>query len=212
MKSLKSTYRRSLAIFAVINIAVFWMTIISPTDFQNWRNMFEITIKDVLFVAFPPILTLVLSGFFSATTKARFVYWRYKNPMPGSRAFTVHMIADHRIDPKSLKEKYGSLPTNPEDQNRLWYKIYRQVESDIRIQDSHRDWLFARDLTAYSVIFLIIFSAFTILSDSNWKIKLIYLSIIIIQYISISISARNYGQRFVCNVLAIASQLDSDIE
>jgi len=209
MKSLKSTYRRNLTLFAALNISVFLAFLFSPMDFNSWKALYDsITLKDGLFLSLSPIATLVLSGLFSATTKASLVYWRYKYPLPGSQAFSVYMATDHRIDPKILEKKWGPLPTNPEDQNRVWYRIYKHVESDIRVQDSHRDWLFSRDLTSYSVLFLVVFVPSVIGSDANWRPTLIYAIIIVIQYITILIAARTYGKRFVCNILAIESQSD----
>jgi hypothetical protein len=38
------------------------------------------------------------------------------------------------------------------------------------------------------------------------RIKLGYIIFLIIQYLVLSIAARNYGNRFVCNVLARASK------
>lgn len=207
MKSLKSTYKRHLTIFSALNIAVFWVFIISPIDPNRWKQIFDsLTLKDSLFLSISPILTLVLSGIFSATTKARIVYWRYNYPLPGSEAFSIHMAKDHRIDPDALAAKWGPLPTNPKDQNRLWYKIYKIVENDIRVLDSHRDWLLSRDIAAYSVIFLLVFVPSVVGSGTDWKTTLIYAAIMILQYLIILVAARIYGKRFVCNVLSIESQ------
>jgi hypothetical protein len=207
MQSLKSTYRRNLTLFTALNISVFWAFLFSPMDFDSWKTLYDsITLKEGLFLSLSPIAILILSGLFSATIKARLVYWRYNYPLPGCQAFSVHMATDHRIDPNILEKKWGHLPTNPKDQNRLWYRIYKHVESDIRVQDSHRDWLFSRDLTAYSVLFLVVFVPLLIASDANWRSTLTYTIITIIQYLIILIAARTYGKRFVCNVLAIESQ------
>ncbi|AEI14111.1 hypothetical protein Flexsi_0423 [Flexistipes sinusarabici DSM 4947] len=207
MKSLKSTNKQHLTIFTALNIAVFWVFIISPTDPNKWKQIFDsLTLKDSLFLSISPILTLVLSGIFSATTKARLVYWRYNYPLPGSEAFSVHMAKDHRIDPDALATKWGPLPSDPKDQNRLWYKIYKIVENDIRVMDSHRDWLLSRDLAAYSVIFLLVFVPSVVGSGKAWKTTLIYIAIMILQYLIILVAARIYGKRFVCNVLSIDSQ------
>jgi hypothetical protein len=112
MKSLKSTYRRNLTFFIALNICVFWVCIISPMDLYNLKTLYDsITLKEGLFLSLSPIATLVLSGMFSATTKARLVYWRYNYPLPGSQAFSVHMVTDHRIDPNILDKKWGPLPT-----------------------------------------------------------------------------------------------------
>src|ERR1700761_8476769 len=41
-----------------------------------------------------PVPILFLSYFLSHSQKATLVFWRVRNPMPGSRAFSVHALAD----------------------------------------------------------------------------------------------------------------------
>src|SRR4051812_46264927 len=63
----------------------------------------------------------VLSETLGDRLKARLTFWKWRHPLPGCVAFTTYIVDDaDRIDLKKLKSRYGSLPSKPEDQNRLW--------------------------------------------------------------------------------------------
>src|SRR5688572_21442483 len=51
-----------------------------------------------------------INAFFSSTAKARFVFLRWNNPLPGSRAFSHFVKTDSRIDVEKLKKKTGAFP------------------------------------------------------------------------------------------------------
>lgn len=199
---LKSSYKTTLWLFALVNIAIFWSVVI-VRDVSNLGQIFSsLSARDATFAALGPVAMLVLSGIVSAPNKARAIYWRYTHPLPGCFAFTRYLEKEHRASPKALAEKWGELPTDPAEQNRLWYKMYRDVEDEIRIHESHRDSLFSRDLTGYAVIFLIVFGISAALSMLSWKATSIYVGFLIVQYVALMMAARTYGERLVCNVLA----------
>ncbi|MEJ1362742.1 MAG: hypothetical protein RPU43_13530 [Candidatus Sedimenticola sp. (ex Thyasira tokunagai)] len=159
-----------------------------------------------LFIALSPIIILVANGLVSADWKARLIFWKYSNPLPGSEAFSKHINNDPRIDVDFLQKHWGALPSDPAEQNRLWYKMYRSVEADVRVHEAHYDWLFTRDLAAFAVVFLLVFSVIGFLSISNQTTYLYYFMALIAQYLLVVISSRTYGKRFVSSVLACASQ------
>src|SRR5690606_33891268 len=97
-----------------------------------------------------PIPALILSSLISAEHKAILVFWRLKHPLPGSRAFSVHAPADHRIDLEKLKKHMGVFPVDEREQNATWYGLYKQVASDLSVADSHKNYLLFRDIAAMS--------------------------------------------------------------
>ena len=204
MQDIKSTYRTSLWLFTGINTLVFWFVIVEGNDVSTVRNLAQdISWTDGLVGLIAPIVTLALSGIMSALAKARLVYWRFKYPLPGSYAFSRYMHADPRINVSELRAAVdGDLPTDPTDQNRLWYRFMKEVESDTAVQQSNRSWLFSRDLTAYSFIFVIVFGLSSIFLS---EYSIYYVAILIGQYLVFAIAARNYGVRFVTNVLTARS-------
>lgn len=146
---------------------------------------------------------LFLSGLLPQTTKAILVFWRVKNPMPGSRAFTVHAPNDVRIDLAALKRNVGEFPVDERSQNSTWYRLYKLVENDVAVVESHKNFLLFRDVAAMSIL-LVPIVPFALFVFGNkpaaawWSAGLFAL-----QYLVAALAARNCGIRFVQNVLCI---------
>lgn len=205
MSDLKSTYKSHLAAFTVLNVIVFGGIFIFDAHFSVLLDQLKnISLKEGAALVLTPIITLIISGWLPADAKARIVYWRIKNPLPGTRAFSELMNTDPRIDTKELRSKYGELPQEPSDQNRLWYKMLKLVEHNPAISQSHRDWLFSRDLTGYSLVFFFGFGISAFFGAEDVRVPVVYSILLFVQYVVIMISARTYGERLVKNVLAIA--------
>ncbi|MAT49913.1 MAG: hypothetical protein CMK32_01845 [Porticoccaceae bacterium] len=150
-----------------------------------------------------PIPALLLSSLISADHKARLVFWRLKYPLPGSRAFSVHAPADHRIDLENLKEHIGELPVDERSQNSKWYSLYKQVESEPSVLDSHKNYLLFRDIAAMSMLLIpIVPVALYFLQVDNTAI-FISGTWFLGQYVISALAARSTGIRFVQNVLAV---------
>src|SRR5262245_40187581 len=82
-------------------------------------------------VGFALVAATVLNGLLNADLKARLVFLRWRHALPGHRAFSKYALSDPRIDPSALeKVNGGSLPTDPIEQNRAWYRLYRASEND----------------------------------------------------------------------------------
>ena len=97
------------------------------------------------------------------------------------------------------------MPQAPRDQNALWYRMYKHVESEFRVHEANRAWLLSRDLTSYAVVFLPCLGLPTLVMDTPEMAASWYLTFLFLQCLLIMVAARNYGIRFVCTVLAIAS-------
>lgn len=151
-----------------------------------------------------PLLLFIINGLLSSKQKAILVFWNFKNPLPGSRAFSLHGFRDSRVNMNELSHRYGAFPTSPEEQNSLWYKLYRQNIDDVVIQKSHRDFLLGRDLTSMCFLFIIIV-AIPMLFFSIWPLSAWYLGFLLLEYLTILRVTQNHGRRFVTNVLAIES-------
>src|SRR5207247_6002678 len=128
--------------FVIVLSLLVWMGFggVSVDDF--WRR---VTTKDGIFAASLPILAIVLSGVLSDLGKARLVFWRWHDPLPGCRVFTELLSTDPRIDVPALRRKLGELPQDPQAQNALWYGLYKRQSADIKISEAHRIYLLTRD-------------------------------------------------------------------
>jgi hypothetical protein len=152
-----------------------------------------------------PVVVLLLTGLLSHDAKARLVYWRIANPLPGSQAFTKYAPADARIDMKALAKNVGALPTDPGEQNSKWYKLYRQVGDDSAVAHAHKLYLIYRDMAAMSLLLMPLVPAALWYAGAPSASLWIAGGSFALQYVVCAISARHSGTRFVCNVLAVHS-------
>jgi hypothetical protein len=158
----------------------------------------------VLGISVGPLVMFVVNGLLTSNQKATLVFWRLKLQLPGHRAFSKHLKGDSRINITALRSKYGTLPRNPIDQNRLWYKIYRKHSGEVPVVASHKHFLLARDLTSLSFLFLLV-TFVSALTLGIIQVQWVLVGFMFLQYLVLSHIARNYGHSFVKNVLAIDS-------
>lgn len=152
-----------------------------------------------------PIVPLLLTNTVSQLTKARLVYWKWNNPLPGSKAFTIFVKEDERIDEVKLQKNIGIFPTDPKEQNSKWYGLYLKVKNDTSVLDAHKAFLLYRDLASLSlIIFLLVGFVLWYLKFPRNDIQNVC-AILFIQYLLTMVSARISGRRMVCTVLAIHS-------
>ena len=162
---------------------------------SNWESLSA--------VGLGVVTTTVVSNLVSPQLKAVLVYWRWPNPLPGHRAFTGYLGKDPRIDPHRLQAKIGDFPSDPSEQNRLWYRIYRKHEDEPSVMGAHRDFLLTRDITWLSFAMFILFGlGSTFLGESVLQ-TVWYPAFLAFQYVVTSIAARRNGVRFVLNALAV---------
>jgi hypothetical protein len=150
------------------------------------------------------VITSVLVEVLDSKTKARLVFWKWANPLPGARAFSELAHTDDRIDIEGLKRKIWPFPTGPREQNSLWYKLYLALENNPRITQVHRDYLFTRDYTAISMLFLVVGGTAIWAFAPNLH-AIGYDIAVIAQYLIVRNSAKHHGERFVTTVLALTA-------
>lgn len=150
-----------------------------------------------------PVPILFLSYFFSHSQKAVIVFWRIRNPMPGSRAFSVHAPADARIDLDALKKNVGEFPDDERAQNSMWYRLYKLVENDVSVLESHQNYLMFRDIAAMSILLVPLVPAVLFFFGNKPSVVALSAIVFAVQYLITAVAARNSGIRFVQNVLSI---------
>lgn len=190
--------------FVGINIAVFLSVFISKGFSSSsidhlWKG---VTTKNGILATCIPLLTIVLSGLVGDQMKARLVFWRWRNSLPGCRVFSELIADDVRIDVARLKKQHGEFPCDPKQQNTLWYRLYKKHAENVIVSEAHRNYLLTRDMTALSAIFFVLFSVVIGFDSVGWKVASLYAVSLTAQYLISAISAQNYGKRFVLNVLA----------
>lgn len=203
---LKSENQVWLFGFLVVNLAAFAVVTYIGLDGvpgaiqwvqSNWESLSA--------VGLGAVVTTVVSNLISPQLKAVLVFWRWPNPLPGHRAFTRYLGSDPRIDPKILQEKIGDFPSDPSEQNRLWYRIYRTHESKPSVMGAHGDFLLTRDMTWLSFAMFMLFGLGSAFIGESALQAAWYPAFLAIQYAVVSLAAKRNGIRLVLNVLAIES-------
>jgi hypothetical protein len=194
--------------FIGANLTIFLSLVVSRQFTSSSIDHFwqRVTTKDGIIAASIPPLAIVLSGVLSDAGKARLVFWRWRNPLPGCRAFTELLSTDPRIDVLALRTKHGDFPQDPREQNALWYRLYKAHKTIPPIWEAHKTYLLTRDMTTIAAVFAVVFSIGLLSVSLNRTILLVYVGGLVAQYVFIASAARNYGNRFVLNVLCEESQ------
>ena len=205
---IKSENRKWLIGYLLLNLVIFAL-------FSNLINFNLIDANQLISKLKDPqgfipltaaILIIVLEGIFKNSVKEFFVFWRFKNRLPGHRAFSHIGPSDPRIDMERVRKLFPhGLPSNPKTQNSEWFRLYRQYQDELQVFYSHKAFLLTRDLTSLTVIFIPLSIMGHFLLESKPQMLVYHLLILAILFIIISLSARNYGERFVANVIVEAS-------
>ncbi|MCK4794826.1 MAG: hypothetical protein KAV87_64450, partial [Desulfobacteraceae bacterium] len=88
------------------------------------------------------ILIIVLEGIFKNSVKEFLVFWRFKNRLPGHRAFSHIGPRDPRIDMERIKKLFPhGTPVDPKEQNNEWFRLYRQYQDELQVFQSHKAFL-----------------------------------------------------------------------
>ena len=148
-------------------------------------------------------LTGVLNAQLPADVKARIVFLRWRDPLPGSEAFTKHGPSDPRVDMGALQRAFGPLPTAAREQNALWYKMYKSVASEPAVSHVHRAFLFTRDYACLSLFALVVLGIAGFVQIQLRTAAFGFLGLLVLQFLLARRAARNHGVRFVTTVLAL---------
>jgi len=223
---IKTENRKRLIGYLLLNIVIFalFAGFISPT-FSD-ANALLSKLKDPQ--GFLPLIaitfSIVLEGFLSNPIKEFLVFWRIRHRLPGHRAFSIIGPRDARVNMKkglpghrafsiigprdarvNMKKVTAlfpnGLPTDPELQNQEWFALYKKYEDEPRVFYSHKPFLLTRDLTALTAAALPLSFIGHLIAGSQWGMVGYHLLLLMGMLLLISVSARNYGNRFVANVL-----------
>jgi hypothetical protein len=203
VKSLKEQNRWLIWLIIAINTAFLYGVVeANAIELDGVRSIFTDTSKLVPF-GVAVVVATVLNGLLSPNKKAQLVFLRWRHALPGHEAFSRHMMADARIDSAEVATALGGrVPSDPGEQNRVWYRLYKTVENDPAVSQVHRDFLLTRDYAALALLFLLFYGGAGFYSIPSTKIALIYVGLLVIQLIVVRQSAVHYGVEFVTTVLA----------
>lgn len=183
----------------------YWSSLLSVFALQacvvGWKYGFG---ADVLFVEknYRILISLFILGLFgllSRNVKNRIVHLRFKNPLPGSQAFSRWIKEDPRINTIKLKEKIGKFPTSPKEQNLKWYELYQAVKCLPEVVAAQKKYILFRDQSLLHFFMFIIAGVFDVLASSSF----ILFGYFFFCFIVLSTIAKNYAVEFVKTTVAI---------
>ena len=189
--------------FLGINVAVFLSLAVtrhfdSASIARSWTH---VTAKNGIVAAGIPLVTIILAGLLSDINKARLVFWKWRHPLPGTHVFSELISTDSRIDLPALKKSIGKFPRAPQEQNTLWYKLYKKHKMARSVWESHKVYLLTRDMSVVAALAALLFSVGVATAGVDLRTTLIYFALLTAQYVLIAKAAHNYGNRFVLNVV-----------
>lgn len=205
MATLKSRNKLGLATALGANFALYFVLLRGSALLTAVSERKLHDIRGVLTAGGGILLTGLLNAQLSSTAKARLVFWRWRNPLPGSRAFSDIITTDPRIDAETLRKRYGPFPSDPVAQNKFWYKLYLTVQDRPPVADAHEEFLFARDYAGLIAIASVLLIPLAAVSLTSLAKGLALTAVLVVQYLAATRAARVHANRLVCTVLAIVS-------
>lgn len=204
-RSMKHQNNLLLAAMLVCNFIVFAVLTRGPVILEGIRARSLEEVLELLPASVVFLVVSLLTHQLSPDTKARIVFLRWLNPLPGTRAFSSYASQDSRVDVAKLDQQFGPLPTTPREQNVLWYRLYRTVEGELSVRDAHRQYLLWRDFAVITVLLALGMVPMAAYLTRKSLAVFEVLALLAIQFLFSVRAARVNGVRLVTNVLALAS-------
>lgn len=155
------------------------------------------------------IASLLLLGLINPVWRDRVIHWRWHDPLPGCRAFTrVGPLSSH-VNMAALRAQYGQLPLAGNEQNQLFYRIYREFREDVGVLDAHGRYLAARDIGTITALVMIPLPCLAWWASGDGERAIGYGLVLFLIYALCVAAAKNYSWRMVQHVLALASSATS---
>ena len=149
------------------------------------------------------ILVIAVTEVVGGETKARLVFRKWTNPLPGCSAFTEFGPRDPRVDMRVLVERFGPvLPTEPGAQNKLWYRLLKLNEERPSIAYAHQYYLLMRDITFVTVLLIVAAVVAALVAGSGADDWLVAAALLVGEFLLAMRAAESLGRDLVRNVLA----------
>ncbi|WP_421875985.1 hypothetical protein [Pacificispira sp.] len=151
------------------------------------------------------IASLLLLGFVPPKWRDRLMHWRWKDPLPGSRAFSKIGPESGNVNMRKLRRELGVFPRAGDKQNALFYRIYRNHQEEVGVRDAHGRYLAARDIGTITALMSVTLPWLACWATEDYVKSAIYGVCLLVVFALCVIAAKNYSLRMVQNVLAAAS-------
>jgi hypothetical protein len=203
--SLKTQNAVRLALLLIANLAVFAAATRGDSLLSGLSAKSMDDLRQLIPAGLAATVVGLLTSQIPSETKARLIFMRRRDPLPGCRAFTHYAQQDARIDTQRLTQIVVNLPSEPREQNATWYRLYRAVQEDPAVIDAHRQFLFARDYATMMVMLALALLPLAVFLSDGARPVLVLGALFLIQTAIAIRAARVNGERLVCNVLALTT-------
>ena len=206
MSTLKESNRSLIRSASLVNTSLFWYLLSAGTlNSFVLSGLATILAKSGVIAGVSLIGALALDGLLPRWIKEVVVHFRLRHATPGHRTFSVHIHQDSRISVAQLRRRIGEFPEHPEQQNKLWYRLYREQQNEPAVLSALKDYLLSRDIAVVAALFLVI-GTLVILIVSGWTTAAAYFAAILtVEYLVFAHVARIQSVAPVRHVLAIES-------
>ena len=207
--SLKTRNLPKLFFVWALNVAVLWGVLTGAPDVLDIDSLrvllSELADDPAAGWPYAGLLTAVsiFNGMIPRSAKERLVFWPARRP--GSRAFSHFMLKDSTINRSAIREYYGPLPSDPDEQNALWAGWLHEFENDARVRPAYGLYLFGRDWMIVAVTTLVIASPIAILLSNDTERALYYAVVLLGQCAFARQLARVQGEQLVMSVMSCKS-------
>lgn len=151
------------------------------------------------------VASLLLLGMIGPLWRDRLIHRRWQDTLPGCRAFTEVGPHSSHVNMSALEGKFGPLPEGGDEQNRLFFKIYRLHRDDVGVLDAHGRYLAARDSGTITALLMVSLPWLALWATGDVRRSALYGIVLVALYLLFSVAAKNYSWRMVQHVLALAS-------
>lgn len=204
-RSLKDSYRLQLYAALAANLA-FYYALVKGLDISELKvDTFTAHLAALLPGGLATTLCGILNSQLTFLQKARIIFLRWNDPLPGSRAFSEYATRDSRIDIKAIQRRWSPLPKAADEQNALWYRLYQQEQGTDAVVHLNKNWLFARDYASICVLLVVVLGTVGIFQMPSVTSWFLFTGIVSCQFLIARRSAVNHAERFVSTVIAQAA-------
>ncbi len=209
-RSLKQKNQPQLITFVVANAIGLGLIALGPSRLLDsiqelTKGNWTILGKLIAIPAFLALVTGAVGWVMPRAGKEFLVFWKTRDCLPSSKAFTVVGPRDPRVDMQHLADKFGPLPGVSDRQTALWYRIYRAHGDEAAVEDAHGAYLRFREIATLSSVLLVVGIVCAIYFNIRGKQIFFGVLLLVVEYLIAMIAARNASTRLVSNVLAIES-------
>lgn len=204
-QSLKDRYRLQLFAALAVNLAIYYALVMGISLTRLRVDTMVAHLSGLLPGGLAVALCGILNSQLTALQKARLVFLRWNDPLPGCRAFSHHVVRDPRIDMKAVQAKWSPLPNDAHAQNALWYRIYQQEQGAQAIDHLNKSWLFARDYACMSVLLLVALGTLGVFQMPDPQSWCVFMGIVFVQFLLARRSAVLHAERLITTVVAQAA-------